>query len=156
MLAEKIMVTNVITATQDELISDVIVRMHKAKLRMLPVLDSKQHIAGVISTSCILTHIVPDYLISGDLTEISFAPDMGILRRAYSKASSQKVSEVMNSKPLTVRYTDSIISVAAQLSSHGRHEYALVVHDDNSLMGIISAGDILDALEEHAPEISDA
>ncbi len=156
MLAEKIMVTNLVTATQDELISDVITRMHKAKLRMLPVLDNNKHIVGVVSTFCVLSHIVPDYLISGDLTEISFAPDMGILRREYIKNSNQKVSEIMNDKPLTVGHTDSIISVAAHLSSHGRHEYALVVDENNCLMGVISAGDILDTLEEHASEVSDA
>ncbi len=156
MLAEKIMVEDVITAMQDELISDVIIRMHKAKLRMLPVLDNDKCIVGVISTSCILSHIVPDYLISGDLTEISFAPDMGILHREYTKASAQHVSEVMNHHPLIVRHTDSIISVATHLSTHGRHEYALVADDDNHLLGVISAGDILGALEEHSSEISDA
>jgi CBS-domain-containing membrane protein len=156
MLAEKIMVTNLVTATQDELISEVIIRMHKAKLRMLPVLDAEKHVVGVVSTHCVLSHIVPDYLISGDLTEISFAPDMGILRKQYAKASTKTVGEVMSDKPLTVGHTDSIISVAAHLASHDCHEYALVVDDQEHLVGVISAGDILDALEERASEVSDA
>ncbi len=156
MFAEKIMVTKLVTAKENEPIADVIVRMHKHKLRMLPVLNEKQQVTGVISTFCVLSHIVPDYLISGDLNEISFAPDMGILRREYVKSSSKQVSEVMSTSPLFVKPNDSIISVSANLAGHGRHEYALVVDDEKHLLGVISSGDILDALEEHASEVNDA
>ena len=156
MFAEKIMTTKLVTAKQNEPISRVIVRMHEAKLRMLPVLNDDNHVIGIISTFSVLNHIVPDYLISGDLSEISFAPDMGILRREYVKSSSKQVSEVMSTSPLFVKPNDSIISVSANLAGHGRHEYALVVDDEKHLLGVISSGDILNRLEEHASEVNDA
>ncbi len=156
MFAEKIMVTELVTTKENEPIADVIVRMHDAKLRMLPVVNDAHQVVGIVSSFCILSHVVPDYLISGDLDEISFAPDMGILRKKYAKASSKTVSEVMNTKPLMIEHTDSIISIAAKLVGHGGHEYALINDANNKLIGVISSGDILDALEEHASEVNDA
>ncbi len=155
MLAENIMTTDLIVAKEDERVSTVFERMRKAKLRMLPVLDSNDRIAGVLSTFCVLQSIVPGYLISGDLSDISYAPDLGLLLRHYEEIDTQSISNVMNTTPLVVAHNESLLSVAASVCAYGRHEYAMVVDDEKRLLGVISAGDILDALSasseaEHA------
>ncbi len=156
MSAEKIMVTKLVTAQANERVQDVFLRMRKAKLRMLPVLDNQRHIVGVISTFSVMEHIVPDYLHNGDLEQISYAPDMGILRKHYKEVAAQTVDKVMNPTPLLVQNTESVLSVAAALSSYGRHEYAMVVDKKNNLLGVISAGDILDALDQSSIGVNDA
>lgn len=156
MLAENIMVTNLMTVHQDELVSDVFAKMRAAKLRMLPVLDDEHNIVGVISTFCILEHVVPEYLVSGHLSQISYAPDSGLLRNHYDEISNQPISTVMQKKPLIVHNTESVLSVAAALSSYGRHEYAMVIDKDNHFLGVISAGDILTNLTEVTSEVNDA
>lgn len=156
MSAEKIMVTHLVTAQTNELVHDVFLRMREAKLRMLPVLDEQKHIVGVISTFSVMEHIVPDYLHSGDLNQISYAPDMGILHRQYEEVATQTVDKVMNSNPLLVQNTESLLSVAAALSSYGRHEYAMVVDKENHLLGVVSAGDILDGLDQCSSGVNNA
>ena len=156
MLAEKIMVTDVVTALEDDLVSDVFKKMRASNHRMLPVIDANKCIVGVLSTFCVLEHVVPDYLISGDLKEISYAPDMGILSRHYQEIADQPIKNVMSKKPLCVNQSESILSVAAALSSFGRHEYAMVINSEKHLLGIISAGDILDRLAEVGSEVTDA
>lgn len=99
MLAEQVMILDPHTAHIDELIEKVIVRMRSARLRMLPVTDHSRVVLGVISTFSILEHIIPNYLVSGDLNQISFAPDAGILRRQYNTCTDKQVSEVMDPKP---------------------------------------------------------
>jgi CBS domain-containing protein len=147
MQAQQVMISNPYTAHIDELIEIVIIRMRNANLRMLPVTDHSGVVLGVISTFSILEHIVPNYLISGDLNQISFAPDMGILRRQYDTYTNKQISEVMDPKPLLVNKGESLLSVAAAMISFGKHEYALVVDKKEKLLGIISAGDILDQLQ---------
>ena len=147
MLAEQVMISDPHTAHIDELIEKVIVRMRNARLRMLPVTDHSGVVLGVISTFSILEHIVPNYLVSGDLNQISFAPDTGILRRQYDTYTDKQISEVMDPNPLLVSNDESLLSVAAAMISFGKHEYALVVDKQKKLLGIISAGDILDQLQ---------
>jgi len=156
MLAEKIMITDLVTAKEDDLVSDVFEKMRNAKLRMLPVLDNNGCIAGVLSTFCVMQHIVPDYVISGDLKQISYAPDMGLLRRHYCKIADKPIKDVMNTSPLLVSKDESLLSVAAALSAYGKHEYALVANKDNKLLGVISAGDILDILKPETNEVDHA
>lgn len=147
MIAEHMMVTDIFSAKKEQSIDDVFAQMNQQNLRILPVVDDDGIVVGVISTFDILEHIVPDYVISGDLPQISYAPDMGILKRNFSNVRDQTVGELMSTSPLLVRPEDALLSVAADLCSHGRHEYALVVDHDKKLLGIVSAGDILGRLK---------
>jgi CBS domain-containing protein len=147
MQAQQVMISDPCTAHIDELIEKVIIRMRDARLRMLPVTDHSGVVLGVISTFSILENIIPNYIVSGDLNQISFAPDMGILRCQYDTCTDKQVSEVMDSEPLLVSKDESLLSVAAAMISFGKHEYALVVDKQKKLLGIISAGDILDQLQ---------
>jgi CBS domain-containing protein len=147
MLAQQVMISDPYTAHVDELIEKVLIRMRCARLRMLPVTDQSGVVVGVISTFSILEHIVPDYIVSGDLNQISFAPDTGVLRRQYDAYANKQVSEVLDPEPLLVSKDESLLSVAAAMISFGKHEYALVVDEQKKLLGIISAGDMLDRLQ---------
>ena len=57
---------------------------------------------------------------------------------------------------LLVHANESLLSVSAALCTFGKHEYALVVDDDNVLLGVISAGDILDRLRFYTSGAKDA
>ena len=146
MLAENTMVTELITAHVDDRVCDVLERVRSAKLRMLPVLGDDGVVAGVISTFSIMEHLVPSYIVSGDLNQISYAPDMGILRRHYLEVIEKDLLSVMETRPLLVKRDESLLSTAAALTAFGKHEYALVVDEEKRLIGVISAGDILDRL----------
>jgi len=146
MLAENIMVTELITAHVDDRVCDVLARMRAAKLRMLPVVDDHGGVAGVISTFSIMECLVPSYIVSGDLNQVSYAPDMGVLRRHYLEVIEKDLLSVMETRPLLVKRDESLLSTAAALIAFGKHEYALVVDEEKRLIGIISAGDVLDRL----------
>ena len=148
MLAKNVMVTELTTAHVDERVCDVLARMRAAKLRMLPVLMDGGMVAGVVSTFSIMEHLIPGYIVCGDLESIPYAPDMGILSQHYREVADKDLPAVMETEPLLVREDESLISVAASLTAFGKHEYALVVDGDKRLIGIISAGDILDRLSD--------
>lgn len=148
MLAERVMNPEPVTASIDEVAGEVLARMRGLGLRMLPVLDKSEIVVGVISTFSIMQHIMPDYIVSGDLGQISYAPDIDILNRRYRSNIGKELADLMDDKPLLVRKDDSILSVAAAMISFGRHELALVVDEQKRLVGVISAGDILNHLKQ--------
>ncbi len=146
MLAEEVMVRDVVVADKDEAIGEVLQRMRQKKLRMLPVVDASGAVLGVFSTFSLLSHIVPDYIVSGDLESLSYAPDIGILHKHYTEQAGQAVSSVMDVEPICVHLHDSLLSVSAVVVARARYEYVLVVNEQRQLQGIISAGDVLDVL----------
>jgi len=156
MIAEHIMTTKIVATDLDERVKDVFTKMHSAKLRMLPVLNADGIIVGVVSTFSLLSHIVPDYLVSGDLHQISYAPDIGILKPHFEAVVNKPVAEVMDTNLLLVQPKESLISVSAALTEHDRHGYAMVVDKENKLLGVISAGDIINRLSQKASEFNNA
>lgn len=146
MLVKNIMVTKLTTAYIDEHVCDALDRMRQENLRMLPIVTEDNVVAGVFSTFSVMAHVVPDYITSGDLQQVTYAPDMGILRRHYNKMAHKSIGAVMDKNPLLVHGKDSLLSVAAALTAYGKHEYAIVVDEQQHLSGVISAGDILDRL----------
>lgn len=147
MIAKNIMVTNIVTARTDEAVDQVLARMRAAKLRMIPIVSATGVVVGVISTFSVLEKVVPSYIVTGDLNRISYAPDIGILRRHYQEISGLKVEDVMDVDPLMVNHDESLLSVAAAMVSFTKHEYAMVVDKQQKLLGIVSAGDILDRMQ---------
>lgn len=152
MIASNIMVRNPVTATVSEPVGDVLHRMRSEKLRMLPVIDETGCVQGVLSTFAVMEHIVPDYIVSGDLESVPYVPELGLLGRAYCQVAGKTVAEVMDPKPLLVGPNEELLSVAAAMISYGKHEYALVADLDKQLLGVISAGDVLDCLARQAAE----
>jgi len=146
MLASSVMVVDVVTAEIGERVDAVLQRMRGARLRMLPVLDSERRVCGVVSTFSIMERVVPSYIVTGDLNQIPYAPDMGVLHRHFEEVRQLKVEAVMDAKPLKVQQDESLLSVAAAMISDRRHEYAMVVDEQGCLQGIVSAGDVLDRL----------
>jgi len=146
MFAERIMIKKTVTALQSEQVGDVLRRMREAKLRMLPVLDNDGVIVGIFSTFSILGEIVPSYIVSGDLDSVSYVPDMGVLRRHYDELKGRKLIDLIDREWLMVKPKESLLSVATSLLGFKKHEYALVVDEQKHLLGIISAGDILEAM----------
>jgi len=150
MIASKFMVAQPQTCRLDEQAGEVFKRMRSLGLRLMPAIDAGGTVKGVLSTLSLLGHIVPDYIVSGDLDAISYAPDFGLLRKHYDIVSNWMVADIIDTQYLSVGPNESLLSVAAALIGSGRHEYALVVETDGGLLGIISAGDILGLLAQMA------
>jgi len=147
MLATRIMAGNPVTTRPDARVAEALKVMREKSYRMLPVVDGEGRVLGVFSTFSIIEHIVPEYIVSGDLISVPYAPDIGILRSKYPTVMAMKVEQAMT-KPLLVAEDESLLSIAASMVNFGRHEYALVVDKERHLLGTISAGDMLDRLRE--------
>ncbi|MDX8391928.1 MAG: CBS domain-containing protein, partial [Mariprofundaceae bacterium] len=103
-----------------------------------------------------MKRVLPSYIATGDLDHISYAPDLGILRHHYTDVAGLKAAEVMDSSPLTVNKEESLLAVSAAMISFSKHEHAMVVDEHQHLLGIVSAGDILNHLKKETAGIENA
>jgi len=114
--------------------------------RMLPVVDDAQHVVGMFSSFAVLGYLVPDYIVSGDLADVSYAPDFGLLRKHYDELEGKKVADLMSPKPFTIKPGESVLSAAAALLTSTGHDGILVVDATGVLLGIITPSDVLNSL----------
>jgi len=149
------MITDIVTCHQEQTVADIAAILNNNTFRMIPVVDAERKILGAVNTLSVLTSLVPDYIVAGDLKSIPYAPDIGLLRKHYENLLPNKVTDVMDKKPTIVHADDSLLSVAAALITFDRFEYALVADADDHLVGIISSSDILRRLEKEPQETSD-
>lgn len=152
MYANLIMTRDVVTCRPEQTVAEVLDLLREKSARMIPVVDVDNRILGAVNTLTLLSHLVPEYIVKGDLKSISYAPDLGLLRKHYREILDRPVSQVMNSDPTVVREDESMLSVAAALITYDRFEYALVIDADRKLTGVVSSSDILSRLSQLKPE----
>lgn len=117
-------------------------KMRDTGCRMLAVMDAEGRAVGVLSERSIIAHLVPDYIVSGDLDDVPYAPDFGLLRKHYDAVKNLPVSELMD-EAFIIKSEESLLSVAAALVTHATHDCVLIVDADDKLVGIITASDVL-------------
>ena len=149
MRASQVMTQEVITASPTDLVGHTLDVMQQEQLRALPVVDDSGVVIGVFSTIQMLANLVPEYVSSGDLDQINFVPDLGILRKKYADISSRTVAEAMNTSPLLIHEDASVLSVAAELLSCHGSSLAWVINESKCLIGVVSAFDILRVLRRN-------
>jgi len=127
-------------------VSDALEKMRESDHRFLPVVDADGRVVGLFSALAVVGYLVPDYIVSGDLDDIPYAPDFGLLRQHYDAVKDQPVSKLMVEKPFVIKAEESLLSVAAALVTHQIHDAVLVVDSDARLAGIITSSDVLGRL----------
>jgi len=131
-------------------------KMRDTGHRHLPVVDDEGRAVGLFSALSVIGHLVPDYIVSGDLDDIPYAPDFGLLRRHYDEVKDLPVSQLMVDKPFVIKPEESLLSAAAALVTHPVSDVVLVAGEDGKLVGIITSSDVLGKLRSTRLGTSDA
>lgn len=92
-----------------------------------PVIDSNKHVVGFLSEQDCLRKM---------------------LEATYQNESHSVVSDVMNSTPLCVSPSDSILQMADRMTANAPKLYP-VCDEDGRLLGVISRANVLLALDKH-------
>lgn len=127
-------------------------KMRDSGHRFLPVVDEQGRVAGLFSALSVIGHLVPDYIVSGDLDDIPYAPDFGLLRQHYDAVRGLPVKQLMIERPFTIRQDESLLSASAALVTHAANDALLVVDADAKLVGVITSSDVLGRLRSLRPE----
>jgi len=149
MRVSHIMISDIVTCGPDEHVGAALDRLYDRGVRMLPVVDGDNRVLGIVSASSLLTKVAPEYIASGDLEPVHFAPDLGLLQRRFHELLPVSVSEVMGGRPAMIKGDESLLAATAELIAENSYGYLLVVDDEKRLQGIVSCNDILRAMRRY-------
>lgn len=144
MKARDIMSSNVQSLSPDCSIGEAVRRIAETKFQAFPVVDQNQILLGTVNIWRILQRVMPSYILSGELPDVRFAPDLSQLHENLSTLKIQPVSTVMNTTPLCVRPDDSVLECATVIMRAPKQVHLLPVIDhDRRLVGVISPWDLI-------------
>ena len=125
------MQTNPITITPDDLVSTAYQRMHGSKIRHLPVIEGEATLVGIVTDRDIRQAAASDepHLAEHELTYL---------------LDKMTVRDIMTTRVVTVR-ADTPIAEAGGILLHRKFGCLPVVDDSNTLQGIITVTDLLEA-----------
>lgn len=144
MKARDIMTRDVITLPPDCPIGDAVRKFAEMKLQAFPVVDAEGNLLGMVNIWRLLRHVLPPYIVSGDLPDVRFAPDLNQLHERLASMRDQPVSAIMNREPPTVRPDHSVLECAALMLNTPKTVHLLPVVDESGrFLGVIAPLDLI-------------
>lgn len=133
MKVSKYMTQKLITATPDMTVKQAFLLMQAHRVRHIPVVEGEK-LVGIISDR--------------DLRRPRWAEDVDDWTAYYQIDDAHTVDNTMTRNPETVRASDSILK-AVTIFREQRYGALPVLNKADDLVGILSAQDLLGALEEY-------
>jgi len=133
MNVSKFMTQKLITTTPEISVEQAFLVMRTHRVRHIPVVE-KDKLVGIISDR--------------DLRRPKWAEELDDWTSYYQFNDSHSVSDVMTRNPETVRTSDNVLKAVRIFREH-RYGALPVLNKDGDLVGILSAQDLLGALEEY-------
>ena len=135
-----IMSRDLISVKPDTAVAAAWQLLRKHKISMLPVVDDKQHLLGVISTVDFLKNLkVPHYW--GLLRHVNQL----LLRNKHRSQRKRSVADIMVTKLTVADQHEHIAALVPVLSDQGLHHIP-VLNAQQQLVGVITQSDLIAAL----------
>lgn len=137
-----VMVKDVVAINPDDLLHDALDLICENRVSALPVVDSRGHCLGMLSTSDLidLTHELDDEI--QNLGRNGAAKPQWLIERLARTLGSDRVSEQMTPNVATIDQEASVSEAAATMMRNRVHRLP-VTDSHNRLLGIISTMDIM-------------
>ncbi len=139
MSCDTAMITEVITAKEDETVEEALNRLNKHSLRCLPVVNNDGALMGLLSLNKVLESLLPVAVTMPDgLQRLNFVvgASPGIAKR-LNKIRAKKVSEVMNEDMYVVHPTTPTWEAIRLMVKYGS-PIPVVEKETGKLCGLIS------------------
>lgn len=149
MIASNVMSTDLVRLVDSATVKDAIALFQESALHDFPVTDSRGKPVGIVTTRSVLHFAVPDYATDDLLAVMRGGPDIDSVYDKLKAITDHAVTDVMDRRFPVVKQDMATSAVAAMLINlKGDSHNVLVVDDNNKLVGIISARDIICRLPE--------
>jgi CBS-domain-containing membrane protein len=144
MNARDIMTLDVRTLHPECTIGEAVRRFSQEKVQSFPVIDEDRKLLGTLNLWKILEHVLPAYLLSGELRDVGYAPDLTQIHERLVDVKHEAVSSLMTINPPVVSPDDSVLACATLIMNTPKTVYLLPVIDPSQhLLGIIAPWDII-------------
>jgi CBS domain-containing protein len=144
-----IMKTEVITVGPDTSIRELADVLAQNKISGVPVVDSKRHIVGMVSEADVILQDAdlhfPYYI--NFLDSIIYLESFHGFKERFRKVFAVKVSDIMTKDVVAVSLDASVHEAATLMADHKVNRLPVV--DGLVLVGILTRGDIVQAIAQH-------
>ncbi|HQT93112.1 MAG TPA: DUF190 domain-containing protein [Thermoanaerobaculaceae bacterium] len=143
-----VMTREVVTATPETTIGELVQRMVASGVRAVPVVDGDHRLVGAVTDGDLLARgavhlpIPVQRELGGELS-----PD----ESPRSEAPPHRAADVMTPAPVTARPETSLAKAAALLADHGLTRIPVLDADDK-LVGVVSRSDLLRTVAQTMPQ----
>jgi CBS domain-containing protein len=140
-----------ITVRPQTPLTEAITLLAERRISGLPVVDDQNRLVGVVSEGDLMWREsgvqTPPYLML--LDSVIFLENPLKYERELHKALGETVQEVMTKKPITISATQSLPDAAHLLTERQVHRL-IVVDSDQTVVGVLTRGDVVRALAQGA------
>lgn len=151
MVSANIMTSDVRSLKLSNTLLDVLELLRDLRIRQVPIVDNDNKVLGVITSKGVLKTLLPQYIASGDLKDVKFAPELQEFVDKIEELKNTNVKEIMETEYTKVSPETSTMEVATLFVNTDTHlESILVVDDETRLLGVISPIDVYRRLWEYA------
>ncbi len=139
-----IMTRDVISVTPDTSVRDIAKLLYTRHISGVPVIDRENRVIGIVGEGDLIGHaeVAGEQRRSWWLS--AFLNNSNTLARDYIKTHGRIAADVMTPTVITVALTASIAQIAKILDRHRIKRVPVV--DEGKLVGIVTRGDLLQAL----------
>lgn len=143
MKVHEIMSLEVVVVQPSTKFRDLWKQIIKKKIHALPVVDKKKHIVGIISEEDLIKPLYPQY--SAVVEDFVSASDFEEMEEKIHDLVKLTASDVMNSRVIFTRSDTPIMRALSRMMVRDVRQLP-VVSEGNTLLGVVSKGDIFDTL----------
>ncbi|MGB7344182.1 MAG: CBS domain-containing protein [Pirellulaceae bacterium] len=147
---KEIMSRDVVTLSASDTIHEALTLMGENRVSALPVVDSRNHCVGILSTSDLvdMTRDVDDDLYHLDLVDPTSR--RFLLDKLMHSMGNESVQSFMSETVATIG-VETTLAKATREMLRNRVHHLPVVDQDNHLVGIVSTMDVLGEFADAAP-----
>ena len=143
---EEIMTRDVITATENDTVLNVVNVLRANSIAGVPVVNDREEIVGVVSVSDILKllddfHWYTPFFSAMDILHLH-SDELEDVKRDIEEVSEMKVKDAMSKNPKTIA-PDTLIDDAAQIMYSTGFNRLPVLDEKGKLVGIVARADII-------------
>ena len=147
MKAHDIMTTEMATLPLQCTIGWALRECARLKFQAFPVIDQERRLRGILSIMMVFQFILPPYILSGELPQVSFAQDLEEVHQKLAALRDQPIEGMMKTNPPMVSPDSSYLACATILLQIQEHVRILPVVDSEVLVGLIAPWDLIKPIE---------
>ncbi|UDQ97620.1 PTS sugar transporter subunit IIA [Lentisphaerota bacterium WC36G] len=138
--AEDVMNRDLITVTEDDLLSNALNIMTAEKRQQLVVLNNEGKISGVLRAKDIIKSYIPQYIL--DMSNLKFITSFEPFDKIFKEEHNHKIKEFTKTPDLIINKDTPLIQFTVPLS-RGDADVVLVSDENNQLLGTIALRSII-------------
>lgn len=137
------MIQDVISVKPDTTVRELLTLFINHRIGGVPVLDSNQHLVGMVSDGDVLRYLSPKPEAVHDLFYTVYVQEAEKEQDVLNRKMNKTVADMMHKRHLYTVHQDDEIEVAIRLLSQHHFKKLPVINSNKKVIGVISRGDVI-------------